>query len=66
MMSIFESSMETLPSVTGYLGKLLIVDLTTGEMRDEPLNMSYARQFIGNSGLAARYLYDMVQTTHSS
>jgi aldehyde:ferredoxin oxidoreductase len=44
----------------GYLGKLLVVDLTGGRMRDEPLNMAYARQFIGNSGLAARYLYDMV------
>jgi aldehyde:ferredoxin oxidoreductase len=46
--------------MNGYLGKLLIVDLTSGEMRDEPLNMTYARQFVGNSGLAARYLYDMV------
>jgi aldehyde:ferredoxin oxidoreductase len=44
----------------GYLGKLLVVNLTTGHMRDEPLNMAYARDFIGNSGLAARYLYDMV------
>jgi aldehyde:ferredoxin oxidoreductase len=46
--------------MNGYLGKLLIVDLTSGEMQDEPLNMTYARQFIGNGGLAARYLYDMV------
>jgi aldehyde:ferredoxin oxidoreductase len=46
--------------MNGYLGKLLSVDLTSGEMRDEPLNMAYARQFVGNSGLAARYLYDMV------
>jgi aldehyde:ferredoxin oxidoreductase len=46
--------------MNGYLGKLLIVDLTRGEMHDEPLNMTYARQFIGNGGLAARYLYDMV------
>jgi aldehyde:ferredoxin oxidoreductase len=46
--------------MTGYLDKLLIVNLSTGEMRDEPLNMAYARQFVGNSGLAARYLYDMV------
>lgn len=44
----------------GYLGKLLIVDLSTGQMRDEALNMAYAREFIGNSGLAARYLYDRV------
>ena len=46
--------------MNGYLGKLLIVDLTSGQLRDEPLNMAYARQFIGNGGLAARYLYDMV------
>jgi len=46
--------------MNGYLGKLLIVDLSSGQMRDEPLNETYARQFIGNSGLAARYLYDMV------
>jgi aldehyde:ferredoxin oxidoreductase len=48
--------------VNGYLGKLLLVDLTSGQMRDEPLNMAYAHQFIGNSGLAARYLYDMVDS----
>ncbi len=48
------------PNMRGYLGKILIVDLSTGEMRDQPLNMAYARQFIGDSGLAARYLYDMV------
>jgi aldehyde:ferredoxin oxidoreductase len=46
--------------VKGYLGKLLVVDLSTGDMRDEPLNMRYARDFVGNSGLAARYLYDMI------
>jgi aldehyde:ferredoxin oxidoreductase len=46
--------------MNGYLGRLLIVDLTSSEMHDEPLNMAYARQFVGNSGLAARYLYDMV------
>ena len=46
--------------MNGYLGKLLFVDLTTGKMRDQPLDMAYAHQFIGNSGLAARYLYDIV------
>ena len=46
--------------MNGYLGKLLIVNLTTGHTHDEPLNMAYARDFIGNSGLAARYLYDMI------
>ncbi len=42
----------------GYMGKLLVVDLTSGHIEDEPLNENYAHQFIGGSGLAARYLYD--------
>ncbi len=44
--------------MNGYLGKLLVVDLNSGHVEDEPLNEDYARQFIGGSGLAARYLYD--------
>jgi aldehyde:ferredoxin oxidoreductase len=44
----------------GYMGKLLVVDLSSGEIKDEPLNMDYVRRFIGGSGLACRYLYDMV------
>ena len=46
--------------MNGYLGKLLIVDLTSGKIEDEPLNENYVRQFIGGSGLAARYLYDLL------
>ncbi len=44
----------------GYLGKILRVDLGTEEIWDEPLNEEFARAFVGGSGLAARYLYDMV------
>jgi len=40
------------------MDKLLVVDLTSGRIKDEPLNEGYARQFIGGSGLACRYLYD--------
>ncbi|MFN8471311.1 MAG: aldehyde ferredoxin oxidoreductase family protein [Anaerolineae bacterium] len=43
----------------GYLGKLLWVDLSSGVVRDEPLNEDYARDFIGGSGLAGRYLWDL-------
>ena len=46
--------------MNGYLGKLLVVDLASGKIEDEPLNESYADQFIGGSGLAVRYLYDML------
>ncbi len=44
----------------GYMDKLLAVDLSSGEVKDEPLNMEYIQQFMGGSGLACRYLYDMV------
>jgi aldehyde:ferredoxin oxidoreductase len=46
--------------MNGYMGKILRVDLTTEELWDEPLNDEYARAFVGGSGLAARYVYDMV------
>ncbi len=46
--------------MNGYLGKLLRVDLTSGELGDEPLNAEYARAFVGGSGLAARYAYDLI------
>jgi len=42
----------------GYRGKILRVDLTTGELRDEPLPEALARMYLGGSGLAAHYLYD--------
>jgi aldehyde:ferredoxin oxidoreductase len=44
----------------GYHGKILIADLTRGTLTDEPLNEKYARDFIGSTSLAARYLFDMV------
>jgi aldehyde:ferredoxin oxidoreductase len=46
--------------MNGYHGKLLVVDLTRETLTDEPLNEKYARDFIGSTGLAARYLFDMV------
>jgi aldehyde:ferredoxin oxidoreductase len=46
--------------MNGYWGKLLIADLGNKTLTDEPLNEKYAREFVGSSGLAARYLYDLV------
>ena len=46
--------------MNGYLGKLLHVDLTTGELHDEPLDVDLARALVGGSGLAARLIYDRV------
>ena len=42
------------------MGRLLSVGLSSGQIEDEPLNEAYAREFIGGSGLAARYLYDLL------
>lgn len=46
--------------MNGYLGRILRVNLTTGDIQAEPLNEAYARQFVGGSGLACRYLYDLI------
>ena len=43
--------------MSGYMGKLLIVDLASGQLKDEPLDASWARDFVGGAGYAARYLY---------
>ncbi|MBI5033485.1 MAG: aldehyde ferredoxin oxidoreductase family protein [Chloroflexi bacterium] len=48
--------------MNSYAGKLLIVNLSTGKIHDEPLNETYAAQYIGGAGLAARYLYDQIAT----
>jgi aldehyde:ferredoxin oxidoreductase len=44
----------------GYLGRILRVDLSRGTIFDEALNEDYARRYLGGSGLAARYLYDVL------
>lgn len=44
--------------MSGYMGKLLVVDLTRGELLDEPLDPTWAHDFVGGAGYAARYLYD--------
>ena len=42
----------------GWTGTILRVDLTTGRISREPLNMDWAKSFVGGRGLAARYLYE--------
>ena len=37
-----------------WAGKILRVNLTEGPVRSEPLNMEWARQYIGSRGLAKR------------
>jgi len=42
----------------GYMGKLLFVNLSTGEVTEEEPDESLYRDFIGGYGLGARILYD--------
>ncbi|MDE3088558.1 MAG: aldehyde ferredoxin oxidoreductase family protein [Chloroflexota bacterium] len=46
--------------MNAYVGKLLIVDLSSGTFTTESLNEHYAEQYIGGAGLAARYIYDAI------
>jgi len=42
----------------GYAGKIAFIDLTTGEIKAEPLDQDLARQYIGGHGLGVRVLYE--------
>ena len=42
----------------GYMGKILNVDLSTGQMHDEPLDESLCRDYVGGYGIGAKILYD--------
>ncbi|MDP6777127.1 MAG: aldehyde ferredoxin oxidoreductase family protein, partial [Candidatus Latescibacteria bacterium] len=45
----------------GYMGKILNVDLTTGQLADEPLDEALCRDFIGGYGIGAKLLYDRMK-----
>jgi aldehyde:ferredoxin oxidoreductase len=44
----------------GWMGNVLDVNLTTGEVITKPLDMELARQYLGGRGLGARMLWDEV------
>lgn len=46
--------------IGGLWGKVLVVDVGTGEQRVEDLDAEAARDFIGGRGLAAYYLFNML------
>ena len=41
----------------GFMGKMLWVDLATGELKDEVIDEKLGRQFLGGYGLGARMLF---------
>ena len=46
---------------SGYVGKILSVDLTVGSIAEEVLPESASRQFIGGNGLGVLVLYERVK-----
>lgn len=40
--------------------KILRINLTTGAISDEPLNMEWAEQYLGQRGLASKYLFEEI------
>jgi aldehyde:ferredoxin oxidoreductase len=44
----------------GWTGTILRVDLDKGTCKDEPLNMEWAQQYLGQRGLASKYLSEEI------
>ncbi len=42
----------------GFMGKILMVDLSKKELKDEALDEGFCRQYIGGYGLGARFLFN--------
>jgi len=42
----------------GFMGKILRINLTTGEIVEEPISKKDAEMFLGGNGLATKYLFD--------
>src|SRR5574343_338217 len=43
-----------------WAGKILRVNLTTGTVASEPLNMAWAREYLGSRGLGTKYLVEEI------
>ena len=48
------------PSIYGYAGKMLRVNLTTGEISEEKFSQETLQKYVGGSGIGVKILYDEV------
>jgi aldehyde:ferredoxin oxidoreductase len=46
--------------ISGYHGRVLVVDLSRGEVRTLPLDPGLALDYLGGRGMATRVLYDTI------
>lgn len=49
--------------MNAYTGKLLFINLNSGDISTQDLNRAYAADYLGGGGLAARYLYDWLDVS---
>ena len=45
----------------GYAGRILYVDLSTGQIEKQPLDIEMAQRFLGGSGINYRLGYDLLK-----
>ncbi|MFX0152229.1 MAG: aldehyde ferredoxin oxidoreductase N-terminal domain-containing protein, partial [Candidatus Hodarchaeota archaeon] len=45
----------------GYMGKIIRINLTTGQITEEFPDEKTLKMYLGGAGLATKYLYDEVQ-----
>ena len=45
----------------GYAGNILYVDLTSGKIRKEPLDINVARKFLGGAGVNYKLAYELIK-----
>jgi aldehyde:ferredoxin oxidoreductase len=53
--------MDQVQHYSGYVGSILHVNLTTREIRQEPLNLEWSEKFLGGPGIGMRLLYDLLK-----
>ena len=44
-----------------WAGKILRINLTAGSVKVEPLNMDWARAYLGSRGLATKYIVEEME-----
>ncbi len=49
----------------GWMGKIIRIDLSTGTLRNEPLNEDLCRDFVGGRGINSKLLYDYTDSATS-
>ncbi|MCK5683670.1 aldehyde ferredoxin oxidoreductase, partial [bacterium] len=48
----------------GYAGKILYVDLTSGNIETKPLDPDFARKYIGGLGFGTKIFLDLIKEKH--